>query len=78
MFPWPIEIGDESMHRADAHTVAAGLAGLPALSVPCGVVSQVLPIGLQLIGPAWREDILIRIASRWEQLREPASFEREG
>lgn len=78
MFPWPIEIGDESMHRADAHTVAAGLAGLPALSVPCGVISQVLPIGLQLIGPAWREDILIRIASRWEQLREPASFEREG
>ena len=43
------------------------LTGLPAISVPCGFTRDGLPIGLQLIGPAWSEERLLRIAHAYEQ-----------
>ncbi len=55
------------MYLADIFTVTAPLAGLPALSVPCGFASGRLPIGLQLIGRAWEESTLFRIAGAYEQ-----------
>jgi aspartyl-tRNA(Asn)/glutamyl-tRNA(Gln) amidotransferase subunit A len=41
--------------------------GLPAISVPCGFTNAGLPIGLQIIGPHWREDRVLRLAYAYEQ-----------
>ena len=54
------------MYLADRFTVPANLAGLPALSIPCGATSDGLPIGVQLIAPAGREDLLLSIARALE------------
>jgi aspartyl-tRNA(Asn)/glutamyl-tRNA(Gln) amidotransferase subunit A len=41
--------------------------GLPAISVPCGFTQSGLPIGLQIAGPHWREDLVLQLASAYEQ-----------
>jgi len=41
--------------------------GLPAISVPCGFTKSGLPIGLQIAGPRWREDLVFRLAHAYEQ-----------
>ena len=41
--------------------------GLPAISVPCGFTQAGLPIGLQIAGPPWREDLVLRLAYAYEQ-----------
>jgi aspartyl-tRNA(Asn)/glutamyl-tRNA(Gln) amidotransferase subunit A len=41
--------------------------GLPAISVPCGFTEKGLPIGLQIAGPHWREDLVLRLAHAYEQ-----------
>ena len=41
--------------------------GLPAISVPCGLTKNGLPIGLQIAGPHWREDLVLRLAYVYEQ-----------
>ena len=41
--------------------------GLPAISVPCGFTQNGLPIGLQIAGPHWREDLVLRLAHAYEQ-----------
>lgn len=41
--------------------------GLPAISVPCGFTQSGLPIGLQIAGPHWREDLVLRLAYAYEQ-----------
>jgi Asp-tRNA(Asn)/Glu-tRNA(Gln) amidotransferase A subunit family amidase len=41
--------------------------GLPAISVPCGLTKSGLPIGLQIIGPAWREDLVLGLARAYEK-----------
>jgi aspartyl-tRNA(Asn)/glutamyl-tRNA(Gln) amidotransferase subunit A len=41
--------------------------GLPAISVPCGFTKGGLPIGLQIAGPHWREDLVLRVARAYEQ-----------
>ena len=43
------------------------LTGFPAVSVPCGFSKSRLPIGLQLIAPAWQEERLIALASAYER-----------
>ena len=55
------------MYLADVFTVSANLAGLPAISVPCGFTRDGLPIGLQLIGRPFDEDRLLRVAHAYEQ-----------
>jgi Asp-tRNA(Asn)/Glu-tRNA(Gln) amidotransferase A subunit family amidase len=44
--------------------------GLPAVSVPCGFTTSGLPIGLQIAGPHWREDLVLRLAHAYEQASE--------
>jgi aspartyl-tRNA(Asn)/glutamyl-tRNA(Gln) amidotransferase subunit A len=41
--------------------------GLPAISIPCGFTSAGLPIGLQIIGPQWKEDRVLQLAYAFEQ-----------
>jgi len=56
-----------SMYLGDIYTIAVNLAGLPAISAPCGLDSEQLPIGLQLIGNYWREAQLLNIAHQYQQ-----------
>ncbi len=70
----PFVLGSRSddpmqMYLSDICTVTANLAGLPALSVPAGF-DDGLPIGMQWIGPAWSEDLLLRAGYMVEQMVE--------
>ncbi len=56
-----------SMYLSDLMTIPVNLAGLPALSLPCGFDHQGLPIGIQLIGNVLKEDLLLRVAYVYEQ-----------
>src|SRR5262249_22815671 len=55
------------MYLADVFTVSANLAGLPALSVPCGFTGDGLPVGLQLTGRPFDERTLLLIADAYER-----------
>jgi aspartyl-tRNA(Asn)/glutamyl-tRNA(Gln) amidotransferase subunit A len=56
-----------AMYLADLLTIPANLAGLPAISVPCGFDDQGLPIGLQLIAGVLEEGKLLQVAHQYEQ-----------
>ena len=56
-----------SMYLSDLMTITVNLAGLPGLSLPCGFDQAGLPIGMQLIGNALREDTLFEVASAYER-----------
>lgn len=56
-----------TMYLSDIYTIAANLAGVPAISVPCGFDNDNLPIGLQILAPAFAEDKLLRIARMYEK-----------
>ncbi|NEZ66521.1 Asp-tRNA(Asn)/Glu-tRNA(Gln) amidotransferase subunit GatA [Leptolyngbyaceae cyanobacterium CCMR0082] len=56
-----------SMYLSDLMTITVNLAGLPGISLPCGFDESGLPIGMQLIGNALREDTLFEVASAYEQ-----------
>ncbi len=55
------------MYLSDVYTVTVNLAGIPGLSLPCGFDTQGLPIGLQLLGPAFEEARLLRVGHAYEQ-----------
>lgn len=61
------------MYLGDIYTVSVNLAGLPAISLPCGQDKNGLPIGLQLIGKPFGEKDIIRAAYSFEQTRSYAS-----
>jgi len=54
-----------TMYLNDIYTIGANLAGLPAVSVPCGLVDD-LPVGLQIIGPHFAEERLLAAAHAWQ------------
>jgi aspartyl-tRNA(Asn)/glutamyl-tRNA(Gln) amidotransferase subunit A len=67
----PFKIGEKindplSMYLADIYTVSVNLAGLPAISIPCGSADE-LPVGLQLIAPAFEEETLFFAADFFEK-----------
>ena len=55
------------MYLSDIYTIAVNLAGIPGISIPCGFDKKGLPIGLQIIAPAFGEDKLLRIARMYEK-----------
>lgn len=57
------------MYLGDIYTISVNLAGLPAISLPCGKDSKGLPIGLQLIADSFQEKKLIQAAYTYEKLR---------
>ena len=66
-FKFGERMGDPlQMYLADVLTVAPNLAGIPALSQPCGFTKAGLPIGLQIIGPALGEEICFRVGGAYE------------
>jgi aspartyl-tRNA(Asn)/glutamyl-tRNA(Gln) amidotransferase subunit A len=66
----PFKIGEKiedplELYMCDVDTVPVNLAGLPAISIPCGLAEE-LPIGLQIIGSYFHEDSILRIAYNLE------------
>jgi len=67
-----------AMYLSDIYTIAVNLAGLPGMSIPVGF-SQMLPVGMQIIGNYFAEDRLLNVAHRYQQVtdwhtRAPAAF----
>ena len=55
------------MYLGDIYTISVNLAGLPGISLPCGIDSKGLPIGVQMIGDCFKENNIIRAAYTFEQ-----------
>jgi len=70
------------MYLSDIFTATMNLAGVPALSLPCGVTRQGLPIGLQIVGPPFGEADVLRAGAALESdlgfrsLHRPRALER--
>lgn len=70
-----------AMYLSDIYTISANLAGIAGISIPCGFTKSNLPIGLQILAPAFAEEKMLRVArmhekatdwhSRWPSLHEP-------
>jgi aspartyl-tRNA(Asn)/glutamyl-tRNA(Gln) amidotransferase subunit A len=56
-----------AMYLNDIYTVTANLAGVPAVSVPCGLSGEGLPVGMQLIARHWGEGVMLRLADAYER-----------
>jgi aspartyl-tRNA(Asn)/glutamyl-tRNA(Gln) amidotransferase subunit A len=68
-----------TMYLNDIYTIAANLAGLPGISIPCGFV-EALPVGLQIVGPTFAEARLFTVAHAYQRetdwhLRRPGGFD---
>jgi aspartyl-tRNA(Asn)/glutamyl-tRNA(Gln) amidotransferase subunit A len=77
-FPLGSRVDDPvAMYACDALTVPASLAGLPAISFPCGFTKDGMPVGMQFVAPPRREGLLLAAAHAWQRatdhhLRRPA------
>jgi aspartyl-tRNA(Asn)/glutamyl-tRNA(Gln) amidotransferase subunit A len=58
-----------TMYLSDIYTISTNLAGIPAISIPAGMTEGNLPIGLQLIAPAFEEGCLIQAGHAFERER---------
>jgi aspartyl-tRNA(Asn)/glutamyl-tRNA(Gln) amidotransferase subunit A len=75
-FPFGARMADPvAMYLSDACTLPVNMAGLPGISIPCGL-SEGLPVGLQLIGGAWTEARLLRLARAYEAVTADADWRR--
>ncbi len=59
-----------TMYLSDIFTISANLTGIPGVSIPCGFTRNSLPIGLQILGKAFDEEAILRIAYSYEQATE--------
>jgi len=59
-----------TMYLSDIFTISANLTGIPGVSIPCGFTKDSLPIGLQILGKAFDEEAILRIAYSYEQATE--------
>lgn len=55
------------MYLSDIYTISVNLAGIPAISVPCGFTKKGLPVGLQILAKPFNEEMLLRVAHAYEQ-----------
>lgn len=72
---WAFTVGQNSadplaMYLEDVFTIPQVMAGIPCLSVPCGFSDEGLPIGLQLMGQQWKEEVILSAAYAYEQITE--------
>ncbi|MCK4298497.1 MAG: Asp-tRNA(Asn)/Glu-tRNA(Gln) amidotransferase subunit GatA, partial [Planctomycetes bacterium] len=71
----PFKLGERtddplSMYLSDVFTISANLAGIPGISIPCGLSDGRLPIGLQLLAPPFAEPVLLRLSAAYESASE--------
>jgi aspartyl-tRNA(Asn)/glutamyl-tRNA(Gln) amidotransferase subunit A len=67
-FPIGEKVNDPlAMYLSDIYTISANLAGIAAISIPCGFTRMGLPIGLQIQAPPFQEEKLLRIARQYER-----------
>ncbi|HMO50316.1 MAG TPA: Asp-tRNA(Asn)/Glu-tRNA(Gln) amidotransferase subunit GatA [Kiritimatiellia bacterium] len=72
------------MYLSDIYTVTTNLAGICGMSLPCGFTAGNLPVGLQILGPAFREEHIFRVAyayeqaTRWRAKRPPLAVAEAG
>ncbi len=72
--PFPaFKIGEKKdnpleMYLADVLTIPINCAGVPALSIPCGFTANKLPVGMQIIGPQFSEDLLLKVGAQYENV----------
>ena len=69
----PFKIGEKiddplKMYLSDIFTISSNLAGIPSINLPVGFTSSGLPIGMQVIAPHLREDILIKFGLKFEKI----------
>jgi aspartyl-tRNA(Asn)/glutamyl-tRNA(Gln) amidotransferase subunit A len=64
------EHGDDplSMYLEDVFTLPANLAGVPGITFPVGFDQQSLPVGIQLMGPHFQEELLFQVAHAYQQI----------
>jgi len=55
------------MYLSDIYTISANLAGIPAISIPCGFTKKGLPVGLQILAKPFNEELLFKVAYVYEQ-----------
>jgi len=55
------------MYLSDIYTISVNLAGIPAISIPCGFTKAGLPVGLQILAKPFNEETLLRLAHTYEQ-----------
>lgn len=73
VFPMePFKLGEKlhdplQMYMADVLTIPPSAAGIPALSVPCGFTKRGLPTGMQIIGPQFSEDLILRVGHNYQK-----------
>ncbi len=75
----PFKIGEKianplQMYLSDVYTVTSNLAGIPGLSLPLGLVDN-LPVGMQILGPQFSEELLFRVGYHYEQNKQSLFFE---
>lgn len=68
------EISASAKALADLYTIGANAAGLPAISTPCGLTTEGLPFGIQLIGPQLQERCVLHVSDALEQETKSASL----
>ena len=61
-----LDASEADFDRARQFTIPFSLAGLPAISVPCGFDGRGLPVGMQIVGERLREPLVLRIAAAYE------------
>ncbi len=71
----PFKLGEKlddplQMYLSDIYTVTANLAGICAISIPCGITGSGFPVGVQLLANTFREDLLIRLGALVENVSE--------
>lgn len=66
-----------SMYLEDVYTVNVNLAGIPSLALPAGFDSGGLPVGMQIMGPQFSEDLLYRVAHTYEKATETADWRKK-
>ena len=55
------------MYLSDIYTISVNLAGIPAISIPCGFTKKGLPVGLQILVKPFNEELLFKVAYTYEQ-----------
>jgi aspartyl-tRNA(Asn)/glutamyl-tRNA(Gln) amidotransferase subunit A len=55
------------MYLSDMYTISANLAGIPAISIPCGFTKKGMPVGLQILAKPFDEEMIFKVAHAYEQ-----------